>query len=157
MNNKQDIINILLVSLDDKFAKNVSGMLADNLDMFVADCKELIEYDLVDSKNVLKTCGLEYLKKREKKVIKNCASYENTVLTINIDLFKNYSDLFDRSLVVYLRRKRKAISKVVNVIGYENYDEFIKENVDIIVDFDKSSAAMVVEMVLQKMKEILWK
>lgn len=155
MEKKQNIINILLISLDDKFAKNVATKLASFLDMFVADCRELIEYDLSDSQTVLKTCGLDYFKKREKKVINNASSYENTVLTINIDLFKEYSDLFDKSLIIYLRRKQKSITKTVNKIGYENYNEFIKENADVCINLDKVSVKDSVEKILEKMREFL--
>lgn len=155
MKKKENIVNILLISLDDKFAKNVAIKLADSLDMFVADCREIIEYDLVDSKAVLKTCGLEYFKKRERKAVQKFKDYENTVLTINIDLFKEYAECFDKSIVVYLARKRKSVTKIVSQIGFDNYDEFIKNNVDFSVDCEKYSAPEGAEKIMQKMRENL--
>lgn len=155
MKNTQEMINILLISLDEKFAKNVALQLANSLDMFIADTKELIEYDLSDSKEVLKTCGLEYLKKRERKVVVKVSQYENTILTIGIDLFKDYYECFENSFIIYIGRKQKYITKTINKIEYENYDEFIKEKADITVNIDKSSANNATQIIMQKMREIL--
>lgn len=155
MKNAQEMINILLISLDEKFAKNVALQLANSLDMFIADTKELIEYDLSDSKEVLKTCGLDYLKKRERKVVVKVSQYENTILTIGIDLFKDYYECFENSFIIYIGRKQKYITKTINKIEYENYDEFIKEKADITVNIDKSSANNATQIIMQKMREIL--
>lgn len=155
MRNKQDIVNILLVSLDEKFAKNVAKKLANILDMFFVDCHELIEYDLVDSKTVLKTCGIEYLKKREKKVIENSSEYENTILTIGVTLFKEYTLFFERSVVIYLKRPLKAVTKTVNKIEYENYDEFLTENSDFSIELDNCTAQSGAEKIIEKMRKVL--
>ena len=48
MEKEKSYINIVIVSLDDKFSKNVANDLASKLDMFLADCKDLIEYDLMN-------------------------------------------------------------------------------------------------------------
>lgn len=156
MKNAQEMINILLISLDEKFAKNVALQLANSLDMFIADTKELIEYDLSDSKEVLKTCGLEYLKKRERKVVVKVSQYENTILTIGIDLFKDYYECFENSFIIYIGRKQKYITKTINKIEYENYDEFIREKADMSVVLDKTSANNATQIIMQKMREILW-
>ena len=153
MKNAIDIKNILLISLDDKFAKSVAVKLADALDMFIADTRELIEYDLVDSKTVLKTCGLEYLKKRERKTVDKISTYENTVITINIDIFKEYFEHFKNSIVIYLRRKQKQISKTVNKIGFDNYDEFLTEKSDLYINLEKSSVENAVKTLMQKIKK----
>ena len=155
MKSAQDILNILIISLDDKFAKNVAKLLADTLDMFVADTREMIEYDLSDSKTVLKTCGLEYLKKREKKVVAKCSCYENTVLTINIDLFKEYYDIFENSLIIYFERKQKSIAKTVNKIGFENYNEFMKNNSDLFINSEKLSVNDAANLAMERMRDIL--
>lgn len=155
MKNKQDIVNILLVSLDEKFAKSVATNLADSLDMFIADCKELIEYDLVDSKTVLKTCGIEYLKKREKKVIEKSSEYQNTILTIGFTLFKEYTLFFEKSVIIYLKRQYKMVTKTVNKIEYENYDEFLMETADFTVEVDDCSAQEGAEKIMQKLRKVL--
>lgn len=58
MKGLKDIINILIVSLDDKFSKLVSGTLSSQLEMFNADCRDLIIYDLVNPKEILENAVL---------------------------------------------------------------------------------------------------
>ena len=38
----KNIINFVIISLDDKFSKNVATILADNLDMYVVNTKDMI-------------------------------------------------------------------------------------------------------------------
>ena len=136
MNDKKEILNILIISLDEKFSKNVSSLLASELDMYFVDCKELIEYDLINPKDVLEKCGLEYLRKKERGVLSNACEYQNTVISINYSLYSLNYDLFKYSLVVYLKIDEKSLSEVVNNIEEKNYNDFLTEKADIIVDAD---------------------
>ena len=81
-------INIVVVALSEKFSKAIASSLANRLDMFMVDCHEMIVYDLIDPKDVLDRCGIEYFKKRERSVVRNCAEFYNTVVSINYELLK---------------------------------------------------------------------
>ena len=43
MDKQKEVINILLVSLDDKFARKVVEKLAEELDMYHWDCKDRVD------------------------------------------------------------------------------------------------------------------
>lgn len=143
------------MSLDEKFVKNVSSILASKLEMFVADCKDLIIYDLIDPKDVLNKCGIEYLKKREKKVLINCSEYENTVISINFDLFRDNTDVFKNSFIIYLKLPEDKITKTTNQISYDKRNEFLIENVDITINLEKKSKVQAVNNILEKLGELL--
>lgn len=155
MKDNKEILNILIVSLDENFGKKVSSVLASKLDMFVADCKDLVVYDLINPKDVLDKCGIEYFKKREKGVLRNCAEYHNTVLSININLFKEYYSVFNNSLIIYLKLDEKKITTTINKISYENYNDFLEKNVDIVVPVINKSKEKATEKLMYKLGEIL--
>lgn len=155
MNDKQDIINIIVVSLDEKFCNSVSSFLASKLDMYYANCKDLIEYDLIDPKDVLDKCGVEYLRKREKGVIENCASYQNTIIAINYDLFKDYFQLFDKSVIIYLFVPKEKISDTINNIVFEKRDKFLTDNSDIKIYIDKKFKINTVNKIIERLGEFL--
>ena len=137
MKNEKTLKNIVVVSLDEKFAKNVAKVLADMLEMYFADCKELIAYDLINPEEVLQKCGLEYFKKREKGVVSNCADYENTVISVSYDLFKEYTKLFNNSFIVYLELPKSRLKEPPSKLAYQSRDEFLKDNADMTLSFDR--------------------
>ena len=137
MKNEKTLKNIVVVSLDEKFAKNVAKVLADMLEMYFADCKELIAYDLINPEEVLQKCGLEYFKKREKGVVSNCADYENTVISVSYDLFKEYTKLFNNSFIVYLELPKLRLKEPPSKLAYQSRDEFLKDNADMTLSFDR--------------------
>lgn len=155
MSNKQNLINIVLVSLDEKFCKSVSSVLASKLDMFFASCKDLIEYDLINPKDVLDKCGIEYLKKREKGVVENCASYENTIIAINYDLFKDYFQLFSKSAIIYLAFPREKISNTISNIVFEKRDKFLSENANIKINIEKKLKVNTANKIIERLGELV--
>ncbi len=154
MNENCDKINILIVSLNDKFSKNVASVLADKLDMFIADCHQMIVYDLIDPKQVIEKCGLEYFKQREKSVMKRCADFCNTVLSIDFDLFKENYALFYKSIVIYLDLPEEKAAKVANKIDFENRDKFIKKYADFSIIQDKCLVLQSAKKIINKLGEI---
>jgi shikimate kinase len=151
----REIVNILIVSLDQKFGEAVSSMLASDLDMFFVDCRKMIIYDLEDPRAVLEKCGVEYLKKRERKVLKNCGEYQNTVVNVDGGLFMNNADIFTKSCIVYLKLNQKAVKHTINSVEYENLDKFIEENSDISIFIDKKSTIKTIEKIKQRLGELL--
>lgn len=155
MEKEKSYINIVIVSLDDKFSKNVANDLASKLDMFLADCKDLIEYDLIDPKEILNKCGFDYLKEREKGVIKNCAEYQNTVITIKYDLLKEYYEVFRDSMIIYLELSNMKVNQSINKIDYDNRNNFIKGIADLTILLDKKSKVQAVKKIIEKLGEMV--
>lgn len=146
-------INIVIVSLSEKFAQSVSSSLSKKLDMLMVDCHEMIVYDLINPQEVIEKAGLEYFKKREKSVIKNCAEFLNTVISIGYNLFVEYKELFKNSLVFYIHIPKKTVDEVVNQIAFEDRNEKIKDFTNLIC-LEKRSSSEAVKKILEKMGEI---
>ncbi len=155
MKNLKTIKNILIVSLDVKFTSGVASELASRLDMFYADCKDMVVYQLIDPNEILEKCGFEYLKKREQSAIKSCAEYENTVLSINFDLYKEYFDLFKYSLVIYLELPKLRLKETTNIIAYQSHEEFLTKNSNIKLSFMRKSKIIATNKIIEVLGELL--
>lgn len=118
-------INIVIVALNEKFCKAVATSLSTRLDMFTVDCRDMIAYDLIDPNNVLDMCGVEYFKKRERGVVKNCAGFYNTVISINYELLSEYQDFFENSIVFYIKLPKEKIDQGPNRVDYVYRDEVL--------------------------------
>lgn len=115
---------IVIVSLCDRFSKDLGKTLSQNLDMIFCDTKELIEYELIDKKAIEKLCTKEYLEKSEKSVISHIASFENVVVAINFDyLTHNINILKDNSLIIFVDLPKKFVKEKGNVVDFIAFDE----------------------------------
>lgn len=155
MEARKEILNILIISLDEKFTKDVSSHLASELEMFSVDCKEFVEYDLINPKDVLDKCGLEYLRKRERGALSSVCEYHNTVISINYDLFKRNFDLFEYSLIVYLKLDDKFLGDIINTIEEKNYNEFLLMQADIQLEVNEKDEEEVKNNLLNLLGENL--
>lgn len=147
-------INIVVVALSEKFSKAIASSLANRLDMFMVDCHEMIVYDLIDPKDVLDRCGIEYFKKRERSVVRNCAEFYNTVVSINYELLKEYQNLFTSSLVFYVKLPKDKIEQIPSFVSYENRDENLtKISNENVIELNKRSPLQAVEKIINKLGE----
>ena len=123
-----DFNKIIIVSLCDRFTKNLGKRLSQNLGMIFCDTKDLIEYELIDKKAVEKLCTKDFLEKSEKNVLKHIASFENVVVSISYDyLVHNLNILKERSLIVFVSLSKKYIKEKSNSINFISYDERSKK------------------------------
>ena len=146
--------NIVLISLNECFCKSVASELAGFLDMYVADCHDLLVYDLINPQDVLEKCGVDYLQNRERSVLESCSEYENTVLSINYDLFYQHNCLFANSLVVYLCLPQGQEDKVANKINYANRHDLLLEKADIVIELQNKSIKKTLEKIVKKLGEL---
>ena len=153
MDNIKEVQNIVLVSLSDSFTKRVAFALSEQLDMFNLNCQDMIVYDLINPKEILEKCGIEYLQKREKGVVESCSTYLNTCISIDYELILKYANLFNKSLIIYLELPYEKITKVPSKIDYNNRNDFLKSISDEVVLLDKKSCNSAVEKVLNKIGE----
>lgn len=153
MISKKEAENILIVSLNENFAKRVSSLLAENLDMHSVYCHDMIVYDLINPKEVLEKCGLEYFQKRESRVVKTCASFLNTCISIDYDLFFKYHEFFENSLIIYLDLPYEKITKVPSIVDFNNRNLFLNNWADEIIKLDKKSCNLAINYILKKMGE----
>ena len=155
MKDLKTINNLVIVSLDDNYSKAVAQTLANQLDMFGCDVKELIIYDLINPEEILEKCGYEYLKKREKGVVRSSADYQNTVISVSFDLYKEYSEEFTKSLIIYLQLQKTSIRTTTSKIAYQSRDEFLKDKADIVVSLDRKSKISACKGIVEKLGGLL--
>lgn len=152
MKDLNKVENIVLVSLADKFCKGVAVSLASKLDMYNLDAKDMVVYDLINPKEVLEKCGIEYLKKRERGVISSMSEFQNAVISINFDLFKDNFDLFEKSCVCYLFLPHDFAEGTINEIDYKFRHQFLTEKSDKIVFLDSKLKKNAVAGIIAQLK-----
>ena len=126
----KDVFNkIVVVSLCEKYTKDVAQNLSGKLDMMFCDTKDLIEYELIDKKAIEKLCSKSYLKSSEKGVLKRIASFENVVVSINYDyLIHNFQILKNKSLIIFLKLSKNYVKEKLTQLhitkGAKSYQKF---------------------------------
>ena len=150
----KEVINIMIVSLNYNFSKNVCEKLANELDMQYADCYDLIVYDLMSPNEVLEKCGIEYFKRRERAVLNQCVDYFNTVLTMNYELFKDNYEIFNKSLILYLLLPEDKVDKVTTKIVYENRNTFFCSHCDKVIEIADCQIDNAVNKIMNTMGEL---
>ena len=100
--------NVILIGFDQIFNKKIGMYLADKLDMFFVDVEELIEYNLINSKEALLKCGRDYIEKEERKTVRSVSEYENTIASISYDIFLNNKHFFEGNNIKILLRPKKV-------------------------------------------------
>lgn len=154
MTEKKEVQNIVLVTLNDNFSKRVTSFLAEKLDMHFVDCYDMVVYDLINPKEVIDKCGIEYFKMREKGVIKNCSSFLNTCISINYDLLVQNLECFNKSYIIYLKLPYEKITKIPNKIDFENRDKRLEKIADNCICLDKKSCNRAAELIIKRMGEL---
>ena len=66
--------SILVLCLNESVGSGLSKELADFLGLHFANAKQIVEYDLFDSEDMIKKCGMAYFKKREKSSLKSLSN-----------------------------------------------------------------------------------
>ena len=118
------------------------------------DCHEMIVYDLINPKEVIEKCGIEYFKKRERGVIKNCSTFLNTCISINFDLINQYVDFFDKSLIFFLKLPYEKITKVPDKIDFDNRNDILEKLSDETISIDKKSCNVAINKIIDKLGEM---
>ena len=147
--------NLTLICLLDNYAKNVSKILCDELEMFYANIDELVEYELGDAQHILSTLGNEngqkYILECEERVIKNASGFENSIISVNpTTMFSNdnFEVLANSSYVIYLQISPKFfearakysgdnVAKDINDICFTDRDKLYVEKSDIVINCSK--------------------
>lgn len=162
---------ITIIAQNCDLKNKTSKKLAKTLNMFFADINSLIKYDLINIKKVIKEAGLEYYNKVETKAVKNVSTYENTVITLDLNTFfnnDNYNILKKNSLVIYLSQtredfenshKNKTYKDKLDEEVFDQRDKLLKSICDITVEC-QSKEKNLEEKIIEKIKEyyeVLWK
>lgn len=142
--------NLVVVGFEYEFNKKLCIYLADKLDMFFVDVKELIEYDLVNSKEALLRCGKEYIEKEERKTVRNVSEYENTVVNIPYDLFVNNRDFFKNNNINIFIKPFKVDD--IDMLVMEDRIALLKNDCKIFIENRENSVENCYNKIITKLK-----
>lgn len=159
--------NILLVGLDYNFVKSVARELANKLDMFFLDVNDLIEYNLIDAKNVKVKCGVEYFEKVEKKIALSVGEYENTVINFPYSLFlnANFSNILSqRALIIFIKMDKETLVKEnfknnqntlsLEILTCDELNKLLIEKSDIVVENSTLNTKICIDDIIKNLKTL---
>ena len=142
--------NITSVCFLNDYNKQVCTIVSDKLDFYYADVNDFLEFNMVNANEVISLCGVEYLEKLETDSVKNVASFENAVISIEPRLFvnkKNSDSLKKNGLIIYVKMPKKLYAdqiakqkkdkqdEMLNILNvYDDYDNICSKNADIILE-----------------------
>jgi len=146
--------NIVLVSLNNQLSKKIGEKLSKDYDLYFADIKDILQYNLQNEAEIESICGVEYLNNLKEKTIKDVSTYENTLITLPYELFiwnNNYEYLKKYSTIVYLKQPKSLLVKEKNKIednleksqqevlltAFEGHNQLCEENSDVTIDIVK--------------------
>ena len=144
--------NILVVCLNDKLGQEIAHSLGDYLGILYASCREIVNYEVFDSKAVLEKCGIEYFQKKEKSAIKNVSKFENCVIFVDYEYFNKGYDYFIKSCnFVYVKAKKKQLDTddTINLMAFEERDTELSERCEFVVPCKANVTKTVDEIIKQ--------
>lgn len=149
---------IVIVSLCETFSNDIANLLSQDLGMLFCGTKELVEYELIDKQALEEKCSVAYLKKLEKNVIKQIASFENVCVSISYEYLVQNATLFKKnSLIVFIDLPKTYIKKnsTVDFLDFENRQAKLKELATCVVSVHKVDVTFVKNKILNTLGGIL--
>ena len=164
--------NIALICALDGFNKEVGGKLAGKLDFYFMDVEDYLQFNMVDPKEVVEKCGVEYLDELRAKTIAEVAAYYDTVISVNLDLAMqdgHLKSLQTRCFLVYLgvsegmlkkiaskeKDEAKKIAMEAALLAYEARDLRAKQKCDVVVDASKLDVKNIIKQVEKKVGKLI--
>ena len=151
--------NILFVGLDYAFTGKVAIKISEITDMFFLDVNKLIEYSLIDIKNVEVVCGVNYLNNQKKSIAQGVAKYENTISNFPQSLFLTRgvaSKLKQSCVIVYIKLPKNKIKKIspMDLIVYDEINETLQRRADIVINCQSKNIEDAVGLVVQQLQTL---
>ncbi len=146
--------DIVLIGFFKDLTKQIAEKLALDFGLYFADVEGMIEYSLINEKEIEKLCGIDYLNGLKQKVLKDIANYENTLITIPYSIFSanhNY-EMFKRNCtIVFLNFSKACLEERIKqtqdekakkawevfLLAYDERTKFCIENSDITINMTK--------------------
>ena len=146
--------NIALVCALQDFNKEVGGKLAAKLDFYFMDVEDYLRFNMVDPKDIIEKCGIDYLNELRAKTIAEVAAYYDTVISVELGLAmqdEHLASLKTRCFVVYLYVSEHTIKKFASkqkdankkleietsLLAYAARDIRAKKECDVVIDASK--------------------
>ena len=146
---------ILLICLNKQYAQKIAEIICDEIGFFYLDCEELLAYELANREQILKKCGIAYLKKQEKKFVKGLTDYSNTVMSMGYELYtsdNNHQILNENLLTFYLALNIDEFKETefINKIAYKERDKDLKKIATNIINCNNITISEIVRQITEK-------
>ena len=156
--------NLCIVGLPKQFIDILGKELSSKMDMFYANIEEIFAYELIDMARIEELCGLEYLQKEERSIVKRICGYDNTLINIDyavlnkgdiLELIKQHCLLlyFDISRNRYQRELdnegQSSNLKLINMDVFQDRSNLCKEMADIVVDCEELDLHSLVDKTIE--------
>jgi len=139
--------NIVFISLVEDFSKKLAEKISKDYDLYFADMNDILEYNLMNEKEIGNICGIDYLNSLKNKIVKSIASYENTMITLPYYLFINENNskiLKQYGTVVFLKFNKVDCENItnsdneskVNNITFDEYSSLCESESDVCIHLD---------------------
>ncbi len=150
---------IVIISLCDKWTKEIAKTLAQSLDMVFCDTKDLIEYELIDKVALEEISSKEYMDEAEGKVVKHISTFDGVTVSISYDYFSRHNHLLrDNSCFIFLSLTKTFVKENSNPIDYISFDKrtkHLQELSDITIPVRKTDANYVCLKIIERLREKL--
>ncbi len=107
---------ICITGLAGKFTENITKKLAKELDLYYANVINMLEFDIIDIRNTINICGLDYYKKLVAKKLKELTTYENDIVYLNYYILQ-YSEcrpvIREKFITIYLDLPEQRYAKLI--------------------------------------------
>lgn len=155
MESPKNCSNILLVGLDNKFNADVAEELGLCLQMHYTRCEDIVQYKVQERELILQKVGVEYLNKKEKNALKECASYMDCVLSIGFELFRQNFKIFTHSVICYLKLGKEFIEDVKSKIAFEERNSFLENTSHATLTILKKDKKQASKKLIEVLRELL--
>lgn len=157
--------NICVLSIDKRYCRTISKLLATSLNMYYADINELIVFDLQDVDEAKQLCGLEYIQKIEVSKVKFVSTFENTLFTLDSHMLNNdkiadtisknaltiFLDMNKKSFCAKLKNQKLTKSDKQNQTDmFDDHTNVLRPKADIVVKCDGLKQNEVVRLIKEK-------
>ncbi len=121
--------NLCIVSLSSLLTKTIAKCLSERLGMFYVDVNEMLQFELVDIVDAQQRTSVEYIEKVKTKQVKNLASFENTLISIDVSTFlqkDNAKNIDKGAYIIFLNVPQTSLKKLLKKEGKDQSDEYVQ-------------------------------
>lgn len=155
--------NLCIVGLSKQFTDNICRQLSAKMDMFYASIEEIFAYDLVSVGEIEQVCGIDYLQREQRSIIRRVCGFDNTLINIE-HTYLNDSEILktvkDNCLLIYIaldanryfiEQNNELISAnqiSINVDVFDDRDYLLRDASDLVVDCLKMDMTGIIDAVI---------
>lgn len=138
--------------------------------MFYIDTTDIIKFDMEAYKNTISAGGIDYFNKLENETFKRVCSFENTVITTDLNLINrenNLNLLKKSSLLIYLcldyefykeklikeRPHSSIYEENLNLSVFEERNKLICNFSDVVLKITPKKENKIVELIIKEIKK----